>query len=243
MARLIKLQGHAPDSCDGARTNQGCQFIEMWSPDDDPTTRTITPVHAVRTCSGHRDITPANVMLWDDGNWKPMRLYMAYQRVWFRKRDHDNWRAKGAAWRAANPGIPDYEDLTILDENGAPYHTERYFNNPHCDAAMPDQMRRFSRVPQTPGSVDPPPQDEIDGLARVYGWAKRDNVRAADISSLFAAEGFPPESDDVEIVWTGHGNDRTANVSLRRGTLTPAQRSRIQSALDIQHGPNVVSVA
>lgn len=89
-----KLQSVEPDTCD----LPGCRYIELWDVEQAPP-RTITVVAFERICPGHATSVPVGKMLWEDGNWKDFKDYIAYQRKWFRRQNHIKWLID-------NPGVP-----------------------------------------------------------------------------------------------------------------------------------------
>lgn len=87
----MKLQWVEPDTCE----KPSCRFLQLWNTDDPPLTRTHRVAGFERQCLAHADPNiPLGVMLWDDGNWKNMDAYIAYQREWFRWLDYKNWQIK-----------------------------------------------------------------------------------------------------------------------------------------------------
>jgi len=88
---VLKLQWVEPDTCE----KPGCRYLELWNTDDPPFERTHNIAGFERQCSAHADPDiPLGVMLWDDGNWKGLDAYIAYQREWFRWLDFKNWQIK-----------------------------------------------------------------------------------------------------------------------------------------------------
>ena len=66
-----KLQAVEPDTCDPP----GCRYIEMYDVLVRP--HVLTVVAFDRVCPGHAASVPADVMLWQDGNWKDKKAYDA----------------------------------------------------------------------------------------------------------------------------------------------------------------------
>jgi len=81
-----KLQAVTPDTCEPPK----CKYIEMYDVLSPPP-RVMTVVAFERVCPGHAATVPIGVMLWQDGNWKNLAAYIAYQRKWFRRLNHVEW--------------------------------------------------------------------------------------------------------------------------------------------------------
>lgn len=93
-----KLQAVEPDTCSDGQ----CRYLEWWDVEADVLLRTHTVAAFERVCAAH--FTPeleahiaADEMLGFDGNWKPRKAYIEYQRSWFRRLNHVEWLAR-------NPG-------------------------------------------------------------------------------------------------------------------------------------------
>lgn len=86
-----KTQAVEPDTCEGAAQGKGCRYVEIWDVEADPLTRMHITAAVERTCAAHADTVPQGKMLWADGNWKPFKEYIEYQRAWFRHLNHKKW--------------------------------------------------------------------------------------------------------------------------------------------------------
>lgn len=89
-----KLQAVEPDTCSGGQ----CRYLEWWDVEADPLTRTHTIAAFEKVCTAHSDPDilahlAADMMLGFDGNWKPRRAYIEYQRAWFRRLNFTEWQA------------------------------------------------------------------------------------------------------------------------------------------------------
>lgn len=82
-----KLQAVEPDTCDPP----GCRYLEWWDAEADPDDRVHTVAAFDRVCPAHADTVPTTEMLGFDGNWKPKKEYIEYQRAWFRRLNHIEW--------------------------------------------------------------------------------------------------------------------------------------------------------
>jgi len=82
-----KVQAVEPDTCDPP----GCRYLEVWDSLALPEDRVHTIAAFERVCAAHADDVPVGVMLWSDGNWKPLNAYIDYQRAWFRRLNHVEW--------------------------------------------------------------------------------------------------------------------------------------------------------
>lgn len=83
-----KLQTREPDTCDPP----GCSYIELWDVEVNPILRVLTVVAFNRVCPGHAATVSPDKMLWADGNWKPKKEYIEYQRKWFRRLNYLKWQ-------------------------------------------------------------------------------------------------------------------------------------------------------
>jgi hypothetical protein len=82
-----KLQAVEPDTCDPP----GCRYLEWWDVEAAPGDRVHTVAAFERVCPAHADDVPDTEMLGFDGNWKPRKQYIEYQRAWFRRLNHVEW--------------------------------------------------------------------------------------------------------------------------------------------------------
>ncbi len=136
-----------------------------------------------------------------------------------------NWKDKAA--------FIQYQRNWFRHEN----HVRWLVENP--GEQMPPQIASFTSDPVTSGSVAPPPQAEIDGMANAYAMTKTHNnwkntIRSAAISVEGAGE------DEVSWYWVGVGDSRVLHVVLP--TLNNQQRNRLQSIADIQFGVGKIVV-
>jgi len=89
---VIKTQAWEPDTC--AAGERPCRILILWDTDQAPELREHRVAAFERTCSAHADDLPEGVMLWWDGNYKPLTEYIAYQRAFFLRRNHTEWQAR-----------------------------------------------------------------------------------------------------------------------------------------------------
>lgn len=86
----IKMQAVEPDTCDAP----GCRYWETYDIDLPPEQRVMTIAYFERVCVAHADTVPADRMQWVDGNWKDAQAYLDYQRRWFRRLNHVEWKQR-----------------------------------------------------------------------------------------------------------------------------------------------------
>jgi hypothetical protein len=87
---VIKTQAVEPDTCE----QPGCRYLELWDTDEPAETRQIKIAAFERVCAAHTDDVPVGVMQWWDGNWKTISEYIAYQREFFLRRNHLEWKQR-----------------------------------------------------------------------------------------------------------------------------------------------------
>lgn len=103
-----KLQAVEPDTC----SSPGCRYLEWWDVEVAPEDRVHTVAAFERVCAAHADgleVSP-DLMLGFDGNWKPRKEYIEYQRAWFRRLNHVEWLEK-------NPDEPMPETIRGFTED------------------------------------------------------------------------------------------------------------------------------
>lgn len=88
----IKTQRWSPDTCFGG--NDRCEILILWDADAPVEEREHRIAGFERVCAAHADNVPSDVLLWWDGNYKPMQQYLEYQRAWYRHLNHVEWLEK-----------------------------------------------------------------------------------------------------------------------------------------------------
>lgn len=235
----IKTQAWEPDTCDAP----GCRMLILWDADAAPELREHRIAGFERVCPAHETDLPEGMLLWWDGNWKPMQEYLEYQRAWFRRLNHVEWQDKRQqldAWFAQHGGH--HQQSFMLAADG---------KSPHNDPAvrglvgymdlMPDSIRSLTSDPKTTGSLLAPGQNKIDGLRRAHGWNQRDNVRKNQTIDAMQAEHGNLDRGKVAWRFEGKGESRGLVVASG-GQLSAQQRNRVKAMVDIQFGANAVTV-
>ena len=236
----IKMQAVEPDTCDPP----GCRYLELWDVDAPAELREHRVAAFERTCPAHATDLPVGLLLWWDGNWKPLDRYVAYQRAWFRRLNHVEWLQRAAAleaWYAARGGRhPTAREWAADGTHPAADPAARGLVGYAADN-MPPQIAVFTVDPATTGSLPPPAQARQDGLARAYGWNRADNARKNVAIDLLVAE--VPTLDRNLVTWAGAGAGEARALTVRHGgQLTPQQAARARAQHEARFGANLVAV-
>jgi hypothetical protein len=86
----IKVQAWEPDTCE----SPGCRILTIWDVEAPVDQREHRIAAFERVCPAHQVDMPVGMLLWWDGNWKPLKEYIEYQRAWFRRLNHVEWLEK-----------------------------------------------------------------------------------------------------------------------------------------------------
>lgn len=118
-------------------------------------------------------------------------------------------------------------------------HQQWLKDNPN--EPMPPQIAGFDTEPVTPGSVAPPNAEAVAAHQRIYDRVNLHNGRKNLAISAAVSEKSGLAIDKVTWRWTGSGDARVLVLNFN-GQLTQQQRSRVQSALDLQFGVSSVVI-
>lgn len=197
----------------------GCRYVELYDilvPEYEreyyiSAVFRICPAHSVssKCCSGK--------LRWSDGSWKPLDLYLEYQKKWFFWLNYHQWKARVAAGMVS-PEEP-----------------------------MPLDIVKYEEEPLTTGNVTSPSEEEQTDMSIVYAWNKDHSNRYSAVMGIFKSRGVKLVDESKEqvplISWKfqGHGDDRILYIDCKK-QLSRTQLSEVQDICNIQLGPNKVVV-
>lgn len=240
MATLWKLNRFGPSVCnrvpvqityyDGEEEKTeirptGCIYHHLFDVLAPPYSQTRIPRVASieRICSAHEVSSNAakGKLLWGDGNWKDLDLYIEYQREWFHWLDNRRWKAKIEA------GVPDYDEI--------PKQIAKYSIEPIPPGSV--------RAPSTPEVSD---MNRIFNWVH-----QQDAWLGTCISLLAVESGIDPPSKRAtklamrafrkQLGWKFIGaGDNRALIFESNGVVNSTQLSRIRDIISIQFGPGKI---
>jgi hypothetical protein len=109
----------------------------------------------------------------------------------------------------------------------------------HAGEPMPPSIAGSTSEPVTSGSVAAPAQLNIDALDNAYALNRDHNARKnVTVGGAVSIKG--ETMDDISWYWEGAGDSRVLHVVLP--SLTPTQRTNLQSIADIQFGVGKVVI-
>lgn len=208
-----------------------------------PNPKTTLVVAAISfTCTGHTVATNAGkgTLRWMDGNFKDLAAYIDYQKQYFFYINNQEWQTRVANGDIPRPwNRPSMTLEAILQAQKMPTVNFRGVSTP---------LTNWGTEPPTTGTVVRPTQAEIDDLDRVYAWVmQHDDWMSTALGAMRQELNVSTEEElkqfDSMVSWHFEGTGDTRLLYVDSGRqLSNQERTRIESALDIQFGPDKVVV-
>jgi hypothetical protein len=212
------LSGCGNDSTGGVGPAQ-CVIRERF--DTLATPRVFTPVGFEQMCTDHTDPAepvPVGMIQLFTGEWLPFKEWHAYEATWY------SW----VVWHE--------DDLRpdTTPEEKAEQHRKQEARSRRVAAGVPNLDRpRTDDGPWKPiHAIQNPTAAERSAVSTVAGWAQTDDRLVGQMRTEVTREN--PDADPLWY-WTGSGGARVIHVDTQ-GELTPPQRSRVSSVIDLRFG-------